>query len=90
MIVAHVDMNYMRGAHLKRWLKYTEKAGVTAINSWLLHRDRYLYSERFNRDVLFLVDNPARKLNYENCYLKENLLILKNSAFETFRLYSIT
>ena len=40
----------MRGVQLKRELKYTEKAEVTA--SWLLHRDRYMreyYSEHYNR-----------------------------------------
>ena len=30
----------MRGAHMKRKLKYTEKAKVVA--SWLLHSDQYV------------------------------------------------
>ena len=43
----------MRGVHLKRKLKYTEKAGVVA--SWLLctsqsMHEAILYSECYNRD----------------------------------------
>ena len=39
----------MKGAHVKKDIKYTEKAGVIAI-----HHDRYMkqyYSERYNRHI---------------------------------------
>ena len=50
LIVAH--RYYIRGAQLKRKLKYTEKAGVVA--SWLLHHNQYVSqycSECYNRDM---------------------------------------
>ena len=42
----------MRSVHLKRTLKYIEKAGIVA--RWLLHRNQYMrqyYSEHYIRDI---------------------------------------
>ena len=58
MRIAASHRFYMIGVHLKRRLKYTEKAGVVA--SWLLQYiiiNNYVkqyYSEYYNRDVQML------------------------------------
>ena len=48
VILAAAHRSYMKGVHLNRKLKYTEKAGVVA--GQLLHHNRY-YSECYNRDI---------------------------------------
>ena len=53
-LAATVDHNLqvLKGIHLKRKLKYTEKAGLVA--SWLLDYNQYIrqyYSECYNRDI---------------------------------------
>ena len=58
MRIAAAHGPYIRGVHLKRRLKYTEKAGVVA--SWPLQYiiiNNYVkqyYSEYYNRDVQML------------------------------------
>ena len=62
----------MRGIHLKRKLKYTERTAVVA--SWLLHHNwqvRQYYSEFYNGSVL------TSKIKSQN-FVERNLLILEN------------
>ena len=60
----------MRGVHLKRKLRCTEKAGVLA--SWLLHHGQYVrqyYSECCNRDVqmhIIISKIESQKLLFTN------------------------
>ena len=54
-LAATIDIahrSYMRSVHLKRTLRYIEKASIVA--RWLLHRNQYMrqyYGDHYIRDI---------------------------------------